>query len=182
MRLKHCRKCELDLPLASFSSTMAKYCNKCKIIVKLEQKNASIKRQLARSQKRKKKTKIVASLPELKSQLQRLVNKYCKLRDIKDGCISCDKGQSEQGGHFWPMGSKSALRYNEWNINGQCVSCNKFKHGNLLEYRERLVKKIGEDKVKWLDAHRNDYRKWTRDELEQMIVEYKAKVKQISQA
>jgi len=177
MRLKHCPKCKLDLPKTSFTSTRAKYCNQCKRIVQLEQQREAQNRAYGRLQTRKQKKQVVVGLARLRKNVQTLANRYAKLRDIKLGCISCPTGKSEQGGHFWAMGSKSALRYNLDNINGQCTQCNFRKHGNLLEYRIGLVKKIGEERVKWLDEHRNDVHKWTREELEVLEVQLKELLK-----
>ena len=120
------------------------------------------------------KTKIVRSLPELKSQAQRAFNKYIKLRDSKRLCISCGKGP-EQAGHYIAQGSSGALRYNEDNCHGQCVTCNLYMHGNLIEYRMGLVKRIGEKRVKYLEAHKHDIKKWTREELNELIKTYKSK-------
>ena len=61
------------------------------------------------------------------------------------------------------------MRFHEHNINGQCTSCNKFKSGNLTEYRIALVEKIGEDRVKWLEDNRRVVKRWKRWELEEMI-------------
>ena len=178
MKLKVCRECKENKPLSAFTSTQARNCNQCKLIVRLKQQKEAQNRAFSRLQNRKQKKQVVASIATLKKTAQKLVNKLARLRDQKDGCISCTTGKSEQGGHFWAMGSKSALRYNLLNINGQCTQCNFRKRGNPLEYRIRLVEKIVEDQVKWLDEHRNDVKSWTREELEQIIVETKELLKQ----
>jgi hypothetical protein len=177
VKQKYCPKCEQSLPISSFTSTRAKNCNQCKRIIQLEQKQEMIQRALVRVGNKKQKKQVVISLSDLRKAVQNLVNRYCKLRDIKDGCISCTKGKSEQGGHFINQGSCYFLRYNLDNIHGQCVSCNHFKRGNLLEYRIRLVQKIGEDRVKWLEAHRHEQKKWTREELEEIRRDVKEKIK-----
>jgi hypothetical protein len=129
-----------------------------------------------REGKKKQVTKVKEpNIAELKRTLQKLVNKIARERDKRAGlpCISCQVRPIEEGGHFWAMGSNSALRFNLENINGQCQSCNKWQHGNLLNYRLNLVKKIGEERVKFLDEHHNDIKKWTREELKDMIAAYK---------
>jgi hypothetical protein len=171
-----CRLCKQDLPLHSFTSTQAKYCLNCKRIRMLEQRNAMMKRSMDRQKAKKPKKQVVQSLPSLKATAQKLINKYCRLRDIKDGCISCEKGASEQGGHYLSVGANSALRFDERNINGQCSSCNHFKSGNPIEYRIRLVQKIGREQVEWLEAHRKDIKKWSREELEEIIKTYRSKL------
>ena len=173
MKLKHCPKCNQDLLMDQFTSSRAKFCKPCKRIIQLEQHQAMTERSLARTKIIKRKTVGIVRLNDLKKTTQIEVNRYCKLRDRADGCISCDKGAAEQGGHYVPQGSSSFLRYNLDNINGQCHQCNYFKSGNVMEYRIRLVKKIGEDKVRWLEDHRHEPKKWTREELENKRAEIK---------
>ncbi len=75
-------------------------------------------------------------------------------------------------GHYIPS-TKLSTRYDEDNINAQCHSCNRFKHGNLIEYRINLVKKIGEGGIELLEAKRNDTVKRPRDWYEEKIAYYK---------
>lgn len=121
------------------------------------------------------------SLPEYKKIVQRVVNKYIRLRDDGRPCISCGKRLELQAGHYIAQGSCGLLRFNEENINGQCVGCNKFMHGNLINYRIGLVEKIGEKQVKYLENHRHDLHKWTREELETIKSDYQAKIKDLEE-
>jgi hypothetical protein len=100
-------------------------------------------------------------------------NRFVRNRDKHLGCISCANGLVEDAGHFYPS-TYSALRFNEWNVNGQCsFNCNKMKSGNIHEYRAGLIKKIGQEKVEWLDNHAHDKIKWDRFELIEIIIKYK---------
>lgn len=115
------------------------------------------------------------SLPWLLAKAQFYFNRFIRNRDRHLGCISCEKGAVEDAGHFYPS-TYSALRYHEWNLNGQCsYNCNRMKSGNLHEYRKGLIKKIGAEKVQWLDDHAHDKVKWDRLDLIQIIEKYKAK-------
>lgn len=125
------------------------------------------------------------TLPQLKKELQRLVNKFCKLRDVTDGganCISCGKWypvEKLDGGHFLPS-TYSFSRFDERNINAQCrYYCNHMKRGNTIEYRPRLIEKIGKEQVEYLEQHRHDTVKWDRSELEEKIAHYKQKLKEM---
>lgn len=110
------------------------------------------------------------TLPQLKKKVQRAVNAYVRERDKGKPCISCQRHcASYEAGHYIPEGSNNALRYHLWNINSQCQQCNRWKSGNLTEYRVYLVKKIGADKVEWLEEHRHDTKKWRREELEEIL-------------
>ena len=130
--------------------------------------------QFPKSQQTKKakkvKTKVVISLPQLKKKVQRVVNKYVRERDAEEPCISCGKYlDNKEAGHFIAQGSSGFLRYNFSNIHSQCVGCNRYRHGNLLEYRIGLIKRIGEERVKWLEENRRELKKWERQELEELL-------------
>lgn len=119
------------------------------------------------------------SVPQLLKILERHFNKFIRERDSKDGyfiCISCQKKlptSQMSAGHFYPT-TYSVHRFNEDNVHGQCLfSCNKMKSGNLNEYRINLIKKIGEEKVKWLDENRHAKVKWDRYTLIDLITKYK---------
>ena len=71
-------------------------------------------------------------------------------------------------GHYVPVGRSQRLRFDDSNIHGECAGCNCFNEFHLVPYRKNLIAKIGIDKVEWLEAHANDLKKWTREELEQL--------------
>lgn len=140
----------------------------------MEQQKASRQRQIDRLSKKKRKTKGIIRVSYLKKLVQKKFNKWIRTRDAGLPCISCGKhSEKVDAGHYIAQGSSGALRYHEDNVHLQCVSCNRFKHGNLLEYRMGLIRKIGEDKVNWLEEHRNDTKKWTREELNELLERYK---------
>jgi len=120
----------------------------------------------------KKKSVVKVSLPELKRQAQKYFNAYIRRRDEKLGCISCGK-KIDHAGHYIAHGAHGALRYDEDNVHGQCQNCNVWLHGNLLEYRLNLIKKIGPERVDALEFHRHDVKRWSREELEEIIKKYK---------
>ena len=84
------------------------------------------------------------------AELQALVNQYVRLRDKNEGCISCDKPASWhgqwQGSHFFPRGRCASVRFNLLNIWKSCSVCNVHLSGNLVEYKPRLIEKIGQQK------------------------------------
>lgn len=43
------------------------------------------------------------------------------------------------------------MRFMEDNVHGQCLQCNYFLSGNLLNYRRNLIVKIGQEAVDKLD-------------------------------
>ena len=117
------------------------------------------------------KTKKSITLPKLLKKAQKVFNAWIRDRDKYSGCISCGR-EVEQAGHYRSQGQFSSLRFNEMNVNGQCVRCNHFLSGNLIEYRKGLVERYGEKKVLFLESVQG-FKKWSRVELELIIKEYK---------
>lgn len=135
--------------------------------------------------KRKKKT-----LPKLKHDLQKIFNKYIRLRD-GDGdyftCIACGETKPKEvanAGHFYAVKGYDSMRFNEDNVHIECVSCNCFNESHLIGYAINLKNKIGEERIEELHLLAADYKKngykWYRDDLEEMIVDYKEKIKSLS--
>lgn len=121
------------------------------------------------------------SLSALKKSTQILFNRYIRLRDEADPCISCQKAVGPwQAGHYIAQGSSGFLRYNEENCNKQCVTCNLYKHANLIEYRIGLVQKIGRARVEELESYRHETYKYTREELMKIREETKEKIKNLN--
>ena len=113
-------------------------------------------------------------------ELQVIFNKYIRLRDKDKGCISCNKpliGKYDAG-HFYSTGSYPELRFNEMNVHGQCVYCNRHLHGNLLEYRIRLIKRIGLEAVEILEQD-NQPKKYSIPELILMKEDYKERIRKL---
>lgn len=106
--------------------------------------------------------------------LQQLVNKHVRQRD-GNFCISCNKEVKGKidAGHMFSVGNYPSVRFDERNINSQCIRCNQFNGGSLLEYREYLIKKIGLEQFEDLDrlAHKN--RIFDIEEIKEMIKKYK---------
>ena len=130
----------------------------------------------------KKKAKLKADLMTLSDYLklaQQLVNKYINLRDKGLPCISCDKPITGRvnASHFWNANNHYNVRFNEDNIHSSCINCNQFLSGNLLEYRSRLITKIGIERFNTLEAESKKTRKFTTEELKEIIKEYKQKIK-----
>ena len=106
-------------------------------------------------------------------------NKYIRLRDKGSVCISCQKPPKKlNSGHFYNANNHWNVRFNEDNVHLQCEHCNTFLSGNLINYRENLLKKIGEGKFQLLEAEANKTRKFTKEELKEIIETYKKKIKE----
>ena len=117
------------------------------------------------------------SLPKLKKIAETHFNRFIRERDMDDPCISCGSYSLKQAGHFYSGGNFPSLKFNEKNVHGQCVKCNYYLSGNLLEYRKNLINKIGIDEVEKLDflAQREKQTgyKWDKFFLIEIIEKYK---------
>lgn len=108
------------------------------------------------------------------NEAQAAVNRYVRLRDADEPCISCDKPATWDGqwhaSHFRSRGAASAVRFHLWNIHKSCSICNNHKSGNLIEYEPRLMAKIGADRVDWLR---------TQNQLADYSIEYLVRLKKV---
>lgn len=117
------------------------------------------------------------TLPALLKQAQKVFNTWIrKVRDKDEPCISCGKAHEDyDSGHYVPQGSSSFLRFHGWNVNKEGKGCNSFDKFHLIGYRKNLIKKIGEENVEWLENNRHRVKRWSRVELEQIILRYQIK-------
>ena len=159
----------------TISSTQKVCSPKCAIVLSKEQ--ARKKREKQEKQERLE----IKSRSEWLDDLQSWVNKFIRLRDKNEPCISC--GRYHQGqyhaGHYLSRGACPELRFNEDNIHKQCAPCNNQKSGNAIEYRINLVKKIGIERVEFLERQDHPPLKLTIEEIKEQIKIYKAKVKEL---
>jgi hypothetical protein len=90
----------------------------------------------------KAKLKDLENLSYWKKILQAQVNLIVRLIDKDCPCISSGRAYrtDDQAGHFYSVGSTPALRFNLLNLWSQSIRDNMHNSGNLLNYREQLVK------------------------------------------
>ena len=118
------------------------------------------------------------TIPKLTAKAQTIFNRYIRNRDSQDGfftCISCGQTKGHEvmdAGHYVPVKGSSALRFDEYNVNGECKSCNGFDQFHLIGYRRNLIDKIGERMVMHLESQSRLIKKWTRTELNELINKY----------
>jgi hypothetical protein len=131
----------------------------------------------------KKKAKLKADLMTVQDYIkltQQVFNKYIRIRDAGQNCISCNKPpKKENAGHYYNANNHWNVRFNELNVHLQCEHCNTFLSGNLIEYRKYLINKIGLEQLTLLEAEANKTRKFTVNELKKIINTYKEKIKEL---
>jgi len=110
---------------------------------------------------------------------------YVRLRDKGKPCISCGKPHEPgfHAGHYKKAEIYSNLRFNEFNISGQCERCNLFLDGNVQAYSERIGDRIGKDNKEVVErmakAFKTESFKWDREELKKIKKYYQDKIKQL---
>ena len=131
--------------------------------------------------KRKKELKEeLETVQSLMKKAQKQVNTFIRERDKNKPCVSCGKPLKEKFdcGHYIASTFKIHT-FRESNLHGQCVYCNQYLSANLIEYRKELIKRVGVEEVEYLEASKHLEANFTRQELKQLIEEYKQKVKQL---
>jgi hypothetical protein len=115
-------------------------------------------------------------------ELQVIFNKYIRLRDADEPCISCRTKANVKydAGHYIAVSESPALRFNEDNVHKQCSNyCNVNKSGNYHAYRFWLLEKIGIERVEALESSRHIPLKLSVDEINELKQVYRAKIKSI---
>jgi hypothetical protein len=105
---------------------------------------------------------------------QSAVNAYVRARDEGMPCISCGEMKPLQAGHYWSVGARPELRFNEANIHGQCHRCNIDLAGNREAFRAGIVDRLGSELADDLDTP-TPAQKFTLDDLKAILANAEAK-------
>ena len=126
---------------------------------------------VAKADKKETKLKLDAlqTKPQLVKKAQIAFNAYIRARDKGKTCISCDtqlgsEPNSYDAGHYRSVGSAPHMRFVEDNCWGQCKHCNNWLSGNHVEYRKRLLERIGKHRLEQIEND-NVLRKYTKEAL-----------------
>jgi len=152
---KKCKACrETFQPASGLSPKVCGY--KCAMeLVKVDKKKAN------RKELKEFRAKNKSRSDHLKDA-QKSFNAFIRERDKNLPCISCGKpantethltGSGWDCGHYRSVGSAPELRFNEMNARKQCVKCNQYLGGNVVEYRNGLIKIISDSDIKWLEGY-----------------------------
>lgn len=131
--------------------------------------------------KKEAKEKLLTHKDYLK-MLQVIFNTYIRLRDKDKPCISCEKQLKckYDAGHYYSVGGYPNVRFDEFNVHGQCVHCNKHRHGAIHEYTQGLIKRIGENEFNLLRERAYQMPlKLSILEIKEKIKYYKLKIKEL---
>jgi hypothetical protein len=106
---------------------------------------------------------------------QSAVNAYVRARDEGMPCISCGEMKPLQAGHYWSVGARPEMRFNEANIHGQCSRCNVDLAGNRDAFRAGIVERYGSEELADALDTTIPAQKWTLDELREIRASAEAK-------
>jgi hypothetical protein len=119
------------------------------------------------------------SKSELMNRVQKDFNTFIRYRDVGKDCISCDTiltMSNMNAGHFYDT-KVELLRFDELNVHGQCIQCNKHFHGNLIKYRIKLEKRIGTYFLHRLDNQSDSKFRFSKLEIKRIHENIKKELK-----
>jgi hypothetical protein len=120
----------------------------------------------------------------LERKLDEVFSKWVRFSNAKKGycvCVSCGKIDAPErmdAGHFVDR-AHHCLRWDERNVQPQCRHCNRFKEGQKDSYALFLVRKYGANILEELNNQKHNICQFRTLELEEMIKDYKEKLKQL---
>jgi hypothetical protein len=115
-------------------------------------------------------------------EAQTQVNRWVRLRDHDQPCISCQRHHDGQyhAGHYRSVGSAPELRFcADSNLAKQCSVCNNHLSGNLILFRKHLIERIGLEKVEWLEGPHEPL-KLTIPEIKDIKDKYRLKANKLA--
>jgi len=150
-----------------------------KMKLKQEERIAKLKDRIKK--KPKKQTQI--PLITLRKNAWKLFSKIVR-EEEKYVCYTCGKDMSNakttaDAGHYIPQSKGNILRFDRRNVHCQCTACNRYLHGNLSTYALKLEAQYGHGILQKFEDIKNQQKKFTREELEAMIVDYKQRLQSI---
>ena len=176
---KKCRNCGDQF--TPFRTSLQKYCMikpGC-VEIHVQESRLAFQKQKEKQWKQEKQRikKELMTVSDYLKIAQQVFNKWIRNRDKGKPCISCGKpirNGNCDAGHLWSAGGHANVRFNELNVNAQCSRpCNKDLSGNINNYRIGFVNRHGKDLLDELDSIAKIERKYTIEELKEIIKKYK---------
>lgn len=165
-------------------SSLQRVCHNYKCAIAFnKQRDAEIaareqrKREREQSAELKQRREALKTRAEWEREAQAAFNRYIRMRDMYQECISHPgklisnfnyiTGSAVDASHYRSRGAASHLRFNVFNVHAACTRCNRQLSGNAVEYRIRLIERIGLERVERLEAD-NEPRKFDIDYLKRV--------------
>ena len=180
--MKKCKTCRTEFaPIKPMQSVCSP---SCALSLATSKRAKALKvEQVKDKRETKQKLDKLKSKAQWAKEAQTEFNKFIRLRDADQPCISCGRHHTGQyhAGHFLSVGARPELRFTESNVHKQCAPCNTHLSGNAVLFRARLLERFGIELVEWLEgphAPRRD----TVDTLIALKREYAAKARALEDA
>jgi len=182
LRAKKCRDCKKTFTPFNSITPRCFDCAATWALTKVRKDYKSEQKALKKKERKNQADRKMAvkTRSEWLKEAQAAFNAYIRERDKQSACISCQRHHTGQyhAGHYLSVGAHIELRFCEINCHKQCAPCNNHLSGNPINYRINLVKKIGLDKVEWLEgAH--ELQKLTIEQIKEVKAMYKRKLKEL---
>lgn len=172
MKVKKCKICKDEFnAYTSFDKFCSKGCEAIHNVRKIGKENRRALKAFNESDKN-----------VLKRKAIQVFNAYIRKRDEKLPCVSCGYDGTQRqihAGHYRPAGNVAILRFDERNVHAQCSICNNHLSGNLVNYRNELINRIGLEVVEELEST-NSPKQYTIEEYAEIIKTYKQKTKELN--
>ncbi|MDV5356520.1 recombination protein NinG [Enterobacter asburiae] len=132
--------------------------------VKAEAKRIKAKHETEKAdrKRRQEKRESFKSKTQWDKEAQSAFNRYIRIRDEGKPCVSCGNpligksnyltGSAIDASHYRSRGAASHLKFNVFNVHSACTRCNRQLSGNAVEYRIRLIERIGLTRVERLES------------------------------
>ena len=118
-------------------------------------------------------------------KLDKVFSEYIRKRDADEygrvKCCTCDAVShwSEMDCGHWQSRHNMGTRWDERNCHDQCKECNQTNGGMFEEHRIYIFNRYGSAVVDDLIYQARHNKKWIQFEIDEMVQEYKEKIKQL---
>jgi hypothetical protein len=193
MKQKKCRICKTPFDTAFSTRVVCSVACSLRLVERNKAKREKLEQANKRKRIREAKERIKTRRDWVK-EAQQAFNQFIRERDYHLPCICCGQWGSDEtwktggqfdAGHFLGVGSHPELRFNEDNCHKQLKSCNagagkyaRKNHTVTMEYRERLIQKIGLSRVEALEGP-HQMPRLTADDLKAIRDHYRAEARRL---
>mgnify|MGYP003132751304 FL=1 len=125
------------------------------------------------------------TISKLKKKLDKLFSEYIRRRNAdhlgRVKCFTCGvekHWKEQQAGHFQSR-SHHSTRWDEVNVQVQCVKCNMYRQGEQYKFGLYLDQRFGDGTAEELEYRAKTIVKINRVDYEEAIDRYKQKIKEL---
>ena len=125
------------------------------------------------------------TISKLKKKLDVLFSQYIRRRNAdhlgRVKCFTCGvekHWKEQQAGHFQSR-SHHSTRWDEVNVQVQCVKCNMYRQGEQYKFGMYLDQRFGDGTAEELEYRAKTIVKLNRVDYEEAIERYKQKIKEL---